>query len=150
MLTDSFWNKVQVGQIDKCWPWLACLCGGYGHVRINGKVLKAHRLSYEAEYGPIPNGKIVMHICDNRACVNPNHLRLGTVYDNNKDRDNKGRQVARAGEQHGMSKLTRSGITEIRKLQAKHAVERDAIANKLGVSSSTVFDVMRGKTWRDV
>lgn len=67
---------------------------GYGQVKRNGKQHGAHRLAFEDTWGiPIPQGKIIMHLCDNRACVNPLHLRLGTQADNMRDRDRKGRGV---------------------------------------------------------
>ncbi len=89
-----------------------------------------------------------MHTCDNRACVNVLHLQLGTLKDNNRDRDNKGRHVALKGQAHGMAKLTEAGIREIRALQLKQAHERKQLAEKLAISSSTVYDVMIGKTWK--
>lgn len=150
MLPQKYWDKVQVNKNDECWPWLACLCGGYGHIHMRGKVLKAHRLSYEEHKGAIPPDKIVMHLCDNRACVNPAHLVLGSILDNNHDRDNKRRQVAKKGEDHGNAKLTKAGAAEIKALQRKQSAERNELANRLGVTPQAVYDVMRGKTWLEV
>ena len=148
MLPQRFWDKVKVGASNECWPWLACLVQGYGHVRYNGKIRKAHRLSYEEHNGPIPDGLSVMHICDNPACVNPHHLRCGTVYENNLDRDNKKRHVALSGEAHGMAKLHRSSVALIRALHKKHITERKHLARKLGVTPQTLLDVVNRKTWR--
>lgn len=77
-----------------CWDWISgSRChGGYGTVRTDGKKRLAHRVSYEVFVGPIPEGKIVCHSCDNRMCVNPEHLWIGTQKDNVKDMLDKGRR----------------------------------------------------------
>lgn len=78
-----------------CWEWTASKTSqGYGYFTIRGiKAQSAHRLSFAANFGPIPEGACVLHRCDNPACVNPDHLFLGTRDDNNKDRAKKGRTV---------------------------------------------------------
>ena len=148
MLPQAFWDKVIVGNDDDCWEWIGSLVGGYGHFRCGHKVKKAHRLSYENSNGPIPDGLVVMHVCDNRSCVNPAHLKLGSILDNNCDRDNKGRQVALKGESHGMAINNIAGIKKIRALQRKHANEIKLLASELGIATVTVRDVMNGKTWK--
>lgn len=90
---ERFTSKVLVSpNPDECWPWLAAKAGGgYGVVRIDGVIHKAHRLAYELCIGPIPPGMVVMHTCDNPPCCNPSHLRLGTQRDNVLDMVAKGR-----------------------------------------------------------
>src|SRR3990167_1109320 len=85
MLDERFWSKVVVGNDDECMVWIGSIVGGYGHFRVGNKVKKAHRLVWEDRAGPIPDGLVVMHKCDNRACVNLRHLSIGTVKDNNKE-----------------------------------------------------------------
>ena len=87
-LEERFWNKVSVLGKDECWPWTGSVMGtGYGNIKVSleaGNVY-AHRLSYEIANGPIPEGLMVDHSCLNRICVNPAHLRLATVKQNNEN-----------------------------------------------------------------
>ncbi|WP_223643966.1 HNH endonuclease [Corallococcus sp. EGB] len=90
-IAERFWEKVRKG--EGCWEWTLAHLRGYGVFTANGKHLRAHRVAWELTNGPIPEGVLVCHHCDNPGCVRPDHLFLGSNADNNADRDSKGRQA---------------------------------------------------------
>jgi len=93
------WGKVDVAGADDCWEWRAALTGkGYGKIQWGRRYVNAHRVVYEHFHGPIPKGLLVLHRCDNRVCVNPAHLFVGTAKDNADDMMRKGRGRGANGE----------------------------------------------------
>lgn len=94
---DRFWSKVDTSDgLFGCWIWTASRFtkrGGYGQFHEWPKVRYAHRVAWELTHGPIPDGMVVMHACDNPPCVNPQHLSLGTIADNAQDMVAKGRSL---------------------------------------------------------
>jgi hypothetical protein len=99
-VADRFWSKVR--KSDGCWLWGASIkTTGYGQFFRGPRIEKAHRVSYELTHGPIPEGLYVLHRCDVRACVRPDHLFLGTISDNSRDMIYKGRHpVVRRLKEH--------------------------------------------------
>jgi len=94
-LAERFWAKVDIS--GDCWNWTAYKNGqGYGRIIVDGKVRFAHRVGYEMEVGPIPDGMVIDHICHNEACVKPSHLRACTLKQNNENRP----QVTRTASGH--------------------------------------------------
>ena len=87
---------------------------GYGRINKDGKLVRLHRAVYEREHGWIPSGSVVMHKCDTPACINPEHLSLGTQVMNIKDMDRKGRRRSQVGSEHAHAKLTEKDIPVIR------------------------------------
>lgn len=85
-LRSRFVAMIEVSPLG-CWPWKGTLTNGYGYIRVDGVGKRAHRISYEMHVGVIPDGFLVDHLCHNRACVNPSHLRLATDKQNAENRD---------------------------------------------------------------
>jgi hypothetical protein len=138
-------NSVPVTE-SGCWIWLGnCRTDGYGRLRFNNKTYTAHRFSYRAFVGEIPNALHVLHKCDVRGCVNPDHLFLGTNVDNIKDRSAKGRSAK--GDRSPQAKLCRSQVLEIRKAYSAGNVTQKDIANAYGVSRSLVSAIVRREVW---
>lgn len=94
MTLETLFSRVPNRPIEGCWLWTGPLnWRGYGHAwdTTHQKMRGAHRISYELHCGPIPSGMCVLHTCDTRRCVRPDHLWIGTDIDNARDRDSKGR-----------------------------------------------------------
>lgn len=149
-IRDRFWNKVALGTGDMCWIWLASKKRkGYGQFRRDGKMQHAPRVAYELAVGPIPSGMHVLHTCDNRACVNPSHLFIGTNADNVQDKVRKGRQARNCGSSNGRAKLTSGDVREIRRrAAAKEGTQRD-IAKEFGVSWQLVSFIVTRRRWKN-
>lgn len=140
-----------------CWLWLGNTgWTGYGAFRIDPKSnsIPAHRASWKLHRGDIPSGLFVCHTCDNRACVNPDHLFLGTPSENMQDASRKGRmnwkagevRALRKGEDHPASKLKKSDVLDIR----SSSLLGTELADKYGVSNNTISRIRRGLIWRHV
>src|SRR5882672_7971155 len=94
-LQERFISRVKAVTENGCWLWSGYIePAGYGHVSIKGKTIRAHRVAFKLFRGDVPKGQLVCHRCDVRSCVNPTHLFLGTITDNNRDANNKGRSIA--------------------------------------------------------
>ena len=143
-----FIEKIEICGPDECWEWLASTnADGYGQLKVNGKVEKAHRLAWEFWRGPIPDGLCVLHHCDNPPCCNPRDLWLGTKADNAHDRDTKGRRVPPAGELNGRAKLTARQVATIYRRFYAGGVTKRALGLEYGVSDTQVRDITNGKSW---
>ena len=132
-----------------CWLWSDRWdAGGYGSIRVgghSGTMVLAHRASWELHKGPIGEGQCVLHRCDTPACVNPDHLFLGTRADNNADRHRKGRDGFKAhrGEENGAVKLTLAQVIDIRSAVGTQS----EIARKYGISRQQVSKIKLGQHW---
>lgn len=161
-LADRFWAKVR--KTNSCWLWTGTGTGkGHGELWQAGRMVLAHRISWELHFGPIPLGMGVLHKCDNPPCVRPDHLFLGTQTDNIKDAKRKGRlasgdrhgsqlhpeRLAR-GEKHGGAKLTAAEVADIRREYSLGKVSQQILGEQYGVNQPEVSRIIRGETWAEV
>lgn len=145
-LNQRFWKKVN--KTKSCWLWTGSkVTNGYGCIWLNGKAKQAHRISYEIHFGSIPKNGCILHKCDTKACVNPNHLFLGTQKDNMQDRNNKNRQAF--GERSGSSKLTESEIMDIRS-RPIYKGSQTALAKEFKVSSRQISGIINREYWKHI
>lgn len=126
-----------------CWTWLLARRNGYGVVSVSGRQWTAHRWAYLLSKGPIPKGLLVCHSCDNPACVNPEHLWLGTQLANRRDAVRKNRQAC--GERQGKAKLTDAEVLFCR----EHAgIPVKYLAEFFKVCESTIYQVLSRQIWK--
>lgn len=139
---------------DGCWEWGGSKSrSGYGGFMVAGRKQLAHRVSYQLYVGEIPAGLCVCHRCDNRGCVNPDHLFLGTHTDNMRDCVNKGRRkikwIDTSGEKRSRSKLNESQVIEIRTKHESGARGVD-LAKEYGVSRPAISMIVRRHNWAKI
>jgi hypothetical protein len=118
----------------------------YGRIGFRNREVLAHRAAWEARHGAIPEGLSVCHRCDNPACVNADHLFLGTAQDNVADMMRKGRHRPLLGEANPSSKLTKEDVVAIRASSERPSV----LARKYGITASALISVRVGRIWKHV
>jgi hypothetical protein len=140
-----------IKKTKRCWIWTGPTRGaGYGDYRISQKHFRAHRLSWLIFKGDIKKNICVCHKCDNRLCVNPKHLWLGTQKQNLKDASVKGRLNGKCeGEKSWKHKLTKENVLEIIKTYKwrKHPNAKD-FSKKFNVSAVAIYAILNGKNWK--
>ena len=162
-----FWSRVEMGAVPAhvpglgpCWVWTGGRSKGYGYAYFRGRDTTAHRASWFLHAGVDAGHLLVCHRCDNRLCVRPSHLFLGTHADNMADMVAKSRaasgdrngththphRIAR-GERSGLAKLSGPEVLEIRSRCASGEA-RSAVARSLGISKSLVDRIVNRRVWR--
>lgn len=155
---DHFWDKVAIGPEDSCWNWTAAFKGTadsagtrYGSFThyVDGRPIRtsSHRIAWSLTNGPVPDGLLVCHRCDNRACCNPRHLFLGTHVDNVADMCRKGRHSH--GEGHPKSPLTESDVRSIR-VRAADGETYGRLAREFGINRVNIMKIVRRATWTHI
>jgi len=156
-MKSKFTSKIGMPNDNGCMEWLGWKNKhGYGKFSVGSKYAFAHRYSYEFHIGAIPVGLFVCHSCDNRGCVAPQHLWLGTNIENQQDMRNKGRQNHHRGPlpniqglKHINAKLTEDKVKDI-KIKLLKGIKGTIIARKYNVSDQTIYDIKNGKNWKHV
>lgn len=150
-IADRFWSKVN--KTDTCWLWTRQLSTkGYGRFLYysrserSSRGMYAHRVSWIMANGPIPDGANVLHKCDTPACVNPEHLFLGTQSDNMQDCKRKGRTCNYNGENHPQARLTESDVRAIR----SDTRTQSQIALAYGITRGFVNSIKKRHAWKHI
>lgn len=149
-IEERFWSKVNKKSDDECWEWMAFIHpSGYGTFSVMSKPVFAHRMSWMIHFGDIPENKCILHFCDNRICVNPNHLFLGDYADNAHDRDGKKRSKIpdNRGEKHGNHKLIRDDVLKIRRLYSSGKYTLQEIGDYFGINRRHIGRIVRKESW---
>ncbi len=143
---ERFWSKVDIRSEEECWEWKDALNSkGYGHLSIggrSGKDILSHRIAKTLSMGTeIPDGLLVMHVCDNPPCCNPGHLDLGTNQDNLTDMVNKGR----AATSFGNAKIDWDVVDTIR----QSSLTGKELSEQLNIPKSSISEIKNHKTWKE-
>jgi hypothetical protein len=137
-IATRFWQKVD--QSGDCWEWRGVILHGYGLFTVNGRPVRAHRMAYELTHEPIPVGLHVLHDCDNKRCVRPDHLHLGTHAQNMAEAAARGRM--------NQGRISGADVARIRMLRAS-GLPVVSIAERFGISAPYVSNIVAGRKRRN-
>lgn len=162
--TLRFWSKVDIKSESECWPWNAGrFTQGYGAFKLNGKLVKASRVAFTLSRGPIPDGMMVCHDCNNPCCSNPKHLFAGSNEDNMRHMVECGRSLVGdlnpmrihpefhvRGEKHLSSKLTTEKVLDIRARFDSGTATLTSLGREYGVTKQSISAIVKRKTWTHI
>lgn len=133
-----------------CWEWTGSIDqNGYGVMNIAKKHKRAHRISYECFYGKIPENSFICHHCDNRKCINPEHIYCGDSETNSKDMDDRKRRNALKGEENPRSRLKNDDVLKIRELY-KQGVNGVELSKLFNCPHTLIYSIINRKLWRHI
>jgi hypothetical protein len=130
-----------------CWIWTGFTFLGYGKIRVDGSSKLAHRVYYELIKSPIPSGMCLCHHCDTPACVNPDHMFVGSHMDNTRDKQEKGRM--KKGESTRASKFKNAEVNIIREAHSL-GYTMIGISRYFKVTHKTIAKIVYRETWRHI
>lgn len=160
-VAERFWEKVSKDgpipphrpELGPCWLWTGGINhqrGGYGMFALRkGVIRRSHRIAWELESGPVPDGLWVLHRCDNPPCVRPGHLFLGTPRDNIDDMITKGRSNPAQGSARPQARLSEADVLAIRAARAQGATGAE-LARQYGVHRSSIYHICQRDFWRHI
>ena len=142
-------NHSQVNEKSECIEWTGSTSPeGYGYIKVTDRTKYAHRIAYEIHKGPIPKHCVVMHVCDNPRCINPDHLVAGSIADNVADKVATGRQAR--GEKNGRAKLRPRQVATIRRLHRAGRLTKSQLARQYSVDRGSIGRILSRKTWKHI
>ena len=148
----AFWDKVDISPLhpDGCWEWNAGRSTtGYGRFAVGARYIKAHRAAYRLTHGTISGKAYVLHRCDNRLCVAPHHLYLGTHSDNMVDMHSRGRACDYRGALNPRAKLSGPDVAALRTLCRANVLSYAEAARRFGVSRAHARNIALGNRWKE-
>jgi len=153
---DRFWSKINKKGPDECWPWTACLEGGYGNLTIyfNGKPMhwKGHRVAWiihNKQFPPADN-PLILHSCiASPGCCNPAHLKCGTDFQNMLDKVEQGRTNYQRGSKIGTAKLSEPQVAMIKKLLGWGYTSKE-LGKMFNINKSCIQKISINQTWKHV
>lgn len=148
-VSDRFWTKVDVRSDAECWEWTGHRRpSGYGWFNFDGQPMNASRAAYIITHGPIAEGLVVCHSCDNPPCCNPAHLWPGSTKENAMDMVQKGRArpCQKKGEDHASAILSEENVRHIR----ASAEGATVLGRRFGVTPTAIYNIRKRLTWRHI
>jgi len=143
-LIERFKRRYTVNKETGCWEWQGTMANGYGVISVNNVLQLAHRVSYELFVDSIPSGALICHRCDNRPCVNPEHLYAGDYSDNMRDAQERGQYFR---ERARNVRLKQTTVDEIRELYSTGSYTQKELAEKFGIAQAHVSRLVHFVQW---
>lgn len=148
-LASRFWQRVKKVEGNGCWEWQGAFRNSYGAIKHQGSVLSAHRVAYVLTNGHPPQGMLICHTCDNRACCRPDHLEVGTPGKNNNDARKRRTFFKVQGENAPNASMTERDIRQIMQLRSEGLGAR-LISRQTGLKENNVKKVLEGESWTHI